>query len=159
MLVSQDHLDFMVYMWGSVDSYFSAEFADDAEDALKGLSFELTEEQRAFQLAARQFSEDVIIPAAAELDRTMKFPHEIFDQAWELGLVNAHIPEAYGGLGRQFDMPMTSAGILGHVLATPSRLRWRGPSFEPRFFAHRTTTVAPRLSRVAFFLVLGCAWT
>ena len=79
--------------------YFSAEVADDAEDALKGLSFELTEEQRAFQLAARQFSEDVIIPAAAELDRTMKFPHEIFDQAWELGLVNAHIPEAYGGLG------------------------------------------------------------
>ncbi len=79
--------------------HFSAEVADEAEDALKGLSFELTEEQRAFQLAARQFSEDVIIPAAAELDRTMKFPHEIFDQAWELGLVNAHIPEAYGGLG------------------------------------------------------------
>ena len=26
--------------------------------------------------------------------------------------------EAYGGLGRQFDMPMPSAGILGHVLAT-----------------------------------------
>ena len=29
----------------------------------------------------------------------MNFPHESSDQAWELGLVNAHIPEAYGGLG------------------------------------------------------------
>eukprot|EP00614_Pseudopedinella_elastica_P017459 CAMPEP_0172644520 /NCGR_PEP_ID=MMETSP1068-20121228/239249_1 /TAXON_ID=35684 /ORGANISM="Pseudopedinella elastica, Strain CCMP716" /LENGTH=483 /DNA_ID=CAMNT_0013458719 /DNA_START=19 /DNA_END=1468 /DNA_ORIENTATION=+ len=76
---------------------FSAEPSEEAPDV--GLSFTLTEEQRAFQQAARDFSRDVIIPAAAELDRTMKFPHEIFNQAWELGLVNAHIPEAYGGLG------------------------------------------------------------
>jgi hypothetical protein len=25
---------------------------------------------------------------AAELDRTMKFPHDVFNKAWEMGLVN-----------------------------------------------------------------------
>jgi acyl-CoA dehydrogenase len=29
----------------------------------------------------------------------MQFPHELFNQAWEMGLVNAHIPEAFGGIG------------------------------------------------------------
>ena len=38
----------------------------------------------------------MIAPAAAELDRTMEFPEDIFTQLWEMGLVNAHIPEAYG---------------------------------------------------------------
>ena len=28
-----------------------------------------------------------------------QFPDEVFNRAWELGLVNAHIPEAYGGMG------------------------------------------------------------
>jgi acyl-CoA dehydrogenase len=64
-----------------------------------GISFTLTDEQKAFQEAARQFAMDIIIPAAAEHDRTMKFPHEIFNKAWEQGFVNAHIPEEYGGLG------------------------------------------------------------
>jgi hypothetical protein len=50
-----------------------------------GLSFQLTEDQRAFQLAARTFAKDVIIPQAAELDRTMKFPHDVFNKAWEMG--------------------------------------------------------------------------
>ena len=39
------------------------------------------------------------IPQAAELDRSMKFPHDVFDKAWEMGLANCHIPEEYGGLG------------------------------------------------------------
>ena len=29
----------------------------------------------------------------------MKFPHDVFDKAWEMGLANCHIPEEYGGLG------------------------------------------------------------
>jgi acyl-CoA dehydrogenase len=29
----------------------------------------------------------------------MKFPHDVFNKAWEMGLVNCHIPEEYGGLG------------------------------------------------------------
>lgn len=29
----------------------------------------------------------------------MKYPEEVFKKAWELGLVNTHIPQEYGGLG------------------------------------------------------------
>lgn len=64
----------------------------------QGLGFNLSEDQKAFQIAARDFAREVIIPQAADLDRTMKFPHDVFDKAWEMGLANCHIPEEYGGL-------------------------------------------------------------
>ena len=48
---------------------------------------------------ARKFAQEEVMPVAAEYDRTMEFPRPIFDKAWELGLVNTHIPEDYGGLG------------------------------------------------------------
>ena len=67
--------------------------------ATSGLSFELTEEQRGFQELARKFVAEEIIPVAAEYDRTMEYPQPIFEKAWELGLVNPHIPEDYGGIG------------------------------------------------------------
>jgi len=35
-----------------------------------------------FKDVARQFARDVIIPQAAELDRSMKFPHAIFNQVF-----------------------------------------------------------------------------
>jgi acyl-CoA dehydrogenase len=64
-----------------------------------GLNFELTDDQKAFQQLARSFAKDEMIPKAAEHDQSMKFPHSVFDKAWELGLVNSHIPESCGGLG------------------------------------------------------------
>ena len=48
---------------------------------------------------ARKFAQEEVMPVAAEYDRTMEFPRPVFDKAWELGLVNTHIPEEYGGLG------------------------------------------------------------
>lgn len=64
-----------------------------------GYNFQLTDEQKAFQLLARNFAADEIIPVAAKYDKSMAFPHDVFEKAWKLGLVNAHIPQQYGGLG------------------------------------------------------------
>lgn len=64
-----------------------------------GLSFQLTPEQHAFKELARSFAKDEIIPVAAKYDKSMEYPQEVFKKAWELGLVNAHIPEDCGGLG------------------------------------------------------------
>lgn len=64
-----------------------------------GLSFELTDDQKAFQDLARKFAAEEIIPVAADFDRTGEYPHDIFQKAWELGLVNPHIPESCGGMG------------------------------------------------------------
>ena len=63
------------------------------------IGFNLTDEQKEFQQLARKFTTEHIIPKAAEHDRTGEYPVEILKKAWELGLMNTHIPQEYGGLG------------------------------------------------------------
>mmetsp|Transcript_5066 Transcript_5066/g.5953 ORF Transcript_5066/g.5953 Transcript_5066/m.5953 type:complete len:413 (+) Transcript_5066:103-1341(+) len=67
--------------------------------SFSGVSFQLTDEQVAYRDMARKFANEVMLPRAAEYDRTMEYPHDIFEEAWSLGLVNTHIPEEFGGLG------------------------------------------------------------
>ena len=61
------------------------------------LSF--TEEQDALVQTAREFTRKEIVPRAAHFDETGEFPREILKKAWETGLMNVEIPDAYGGLG------------------------------------------------------------
>jgi len=61
--------------------------------------FTLSEEQRQIQELAREFAQQEIVPVAAHHDKTGEFPREICRKAWELGLMNTHIPESYGGAG------------------------------------------------------------
>lgn len=63
------------------------------------MDFALTEELRHIQALARRFAREVIAPAAAECDRTARFPYAIVEQARALGLVNLLLPAAYGGTG------------------------------------------------------------
>jgi acyl-CoA dehydrogenase len=63
------------------------------------IDFTLTEEQQQLQDLARKFCKDEIIPKAAHHDKTGEYPHEVAKKAWELGLMNTHIPQEYGGLG------------------------------------------------------------
>jgi acyl-CoA dehydrogenase len=63
------------------------------------IDFSLSDEQQALMSEARRFAQERIIPVAAQADRDAKFPEEVFQQAWELGLVNVTIPEEYGGAG------------------------------------------------------------
>ncbi|CAH4038766.1 probable medium-chain specific acyl-CoA dehydrogenase, mitochondrial isoform X1 [Pieris brassicae] len=64
-----------------------------------GLCFELSEEQKALQELARKFTRDEIIPVAAQYDKSGEYPWPIVKKAWELGLMNGHIPEHCGGVG------------------------------------------------------------
>jgi acyl-CoA dehydrogenase len=63
------------------------------------LDFALTEEQRALVTTARDFARKEIIPVAARYDESGDFPRELLRRAWETGLMNAEVPEAYGGVG------------------------------------------------------------
>ena len=78
----------------AVRSFSSSEVAGSL-----GPRFELSDSQKEYQKLARDFARDVMIPKAAHHDKTMEYPHEIFKKAWELGLVNTHVPESCGGLG------------------------------------------------------------
>lgn len=63
------------------------------------VSFELSQEQKELQKLANEFARDVIRPAAGHHDETGEWPDAIMKKGWELGLMNAHIPESCGGMG------------------------------------------------------------
>ncbi|XP_053549884.1 medium-chain specific acyl-CoA dehydrogenase, mitochondrial isoform X2 [Bombina bombina] len=67
-------------------------------EAARGFSFEFTEQQKEFQATARKFAREEIIPAAAHYDKTGEYPVPLIKRAWELGLMNGHIPEHCGGI-------------------------------------------------------------
>ncbi len=69
------------------------------ENVLEGISFALTDEQKALRALAREFAEKEIRPKAAEYDVVMKHPVDVVAKAHEVGLMNLHIPEEYGGPG------------------------------------------------------------
>jgi acyl-CoA dehydrogenase len=63
------------------------------------VDFTLTEEQKAVREMAHDFAENEMRPVAWEYDKDGTWPEEILKKAWELGLMNSHIPEEYGGPG------------------------------------------------------------
>jgi acyl-CoA dehydrogenase len=69
------------------------------QGAATGVSFALTDEQKALRDLAHDFSVKEIRPKEAEYDEKMQHPVDVIAKAHELGLMNLHVPEEYGGLG------------------------------------------------------------
>jgi acyl-CoA dehydrogenase len=63
------------------------------------VDFTLTDEQKDLRELAHNFAEREIRPVAWDYDRDGTWPQEIIEKAFEVGLMNVHIPEAYGGPG------------------------------------------------------------
>ena len=70
-----------------------------AEAIGTGISFALTEEQRALRELAHEFAEKEIRPKAAEYDEHQTHPADVIAKAHEVGLMNPHVPEELGGAG------------------------------------------------------------
>src|SRR4051794_31871116 len=66
------------------------------------IDFSLTDEQKALRELAHDFAEREIRPVAWEYDREGTWPQAVIEKAWEVGLMNAQLPEAYGGAGASF---------------------------------------------------------
>src|SRR5918911_3205715 len=93
-----------------------------------GVSFALTDEQKALRALAREFAEKEIRPRAADYDEHSTHPADVIAMAHELGLMNAHLPAEYGGLELSgFDglligeevawgCPGVGASSVGHTL-------------------------------------------
>src|SRR5918996_4444680 len=64
-----------------------------------GVSFALTDEQKALRELSREFAANEIRPKAAEYDEHSTHPADVIAKAHEVGLMNLHVPEEYGGLG------------------------------------------------------------
>lgn len=63
------------------------------------VDFTLTDEQLAIRELAHDFAEKEIRPVAWEYDRDSTWPADVIQKAWEVGLMNVHLPAELGGAG------------------------------------------------------------
>ena len=66
------------------------------------VDFTLTDEQKALREMAHDFAAKEIRPVAWEYDKEGTWPEEVLKKAFELGLMNSHVEEEYGGPGANF---------------------------------------------------------
>jgi short/branched chain acyl-CoA dehydrogenase len=112
----------------------------------------LSEEERMFQAAAREFAEKEVGPHVEEMDREGVFKRELIDKFFAQGFMSIEVPEAYGGSGGTFFMSVlaieefsrvdASAGVIIDVqntLVSNALMRWGS---EPQ-----KKTFLPRLAQ------------
>jgi acyl-CoA dehydrogenase len=68
------------------------------EQRTAGVSFRLTDEQKALRKLAHDFAEREIRPKERAYDEHSTHPADVIAKAHELGLMNVHVPAAYGGV-------------------------------------------------------------
>ena len=61
------------------------------------MQFEPNETQQLIVRSAREFAEKNIMPVAAELDRSERFPADILAGLAELGMMGVNLPTQWGG--------------------------------------------------------------
>lgn len=66
------------------------------------MNFELTDEQKLIQEAAKEFADTVIAPHYEEIERTNETPQEIIDKMAECGFAGTAYPEEFGGAGADY---------------------------------------------------------
>src|SRR6059058_1642574 len=77
-----------------------------------GVSFGLTDEQKALRDLAHDFAEREIRPREREYDEHSTHPADVLAKAHELGLMNVHVPAEYGGP----ELGLLEGALLGEEL-------------------------------------------
>lgn len=72
------------------------------------MDFELSETHHLIVKSTRDYVERAVLPVAAELDRTERFPREILRELAELGLIGVNVPSELGG---------AESGVVAYALA------------------------------------------
>ena len=85
------------------------------------VDFQLDEMQLMLRELAHEFAVDEIRPNAEHWDLNSEYPKEAINAAHEMGLLNLHISEDYGGPG---------LGIMEEVLVN-EELAWGDPGLLP----------------------------
>ena len=62
----------------------------------------LTDEQKDLRELAHSFAEKDMRPVAWEYDKEGTWPEDVLKKAWDVGLMNTHLPEEYGGPGLDY---------------------------------------------------------
>ena len=89
------------------------------------VDFQLDEMQAMLKELAHEFARDEVRPHAEHWDETAHYPKDAIQAAHEMGLLNLHIPEIYGGAG---------LGSFEEVLVN-EELAWGDPGFATAAYA------------------------
>jgi len=98
-------------------------------------SFEPSDEQRMLVEAVERYATNDLRAAAHEADEAGELPSELIEKGWELGVLQASIPEAYGGFGERSAVTGVLAaetmgwGDLSGALAVMCRPHMPCPSY------------------------------
>jgi alkylation response protein AidB-like acyl-CoA dehydrogenase len=63
------------------------------------ITFELSKEQELILKSAKEFAAGELKEIARDCDEDNKIPKKLLNKAWEIGLANSAVPEAYDGIG------------------------------------------------------------
>lgn len=80
------------------------------------MNFELSEEQVMFRNMVRKFAEQEMLPTLKDYERQHKINYDVIKKMASLGLIGAHIPQEYGGLGLDY----TTSAIIWEQLSQAS---------------------------------------
>jgi phosphosulfolactate synthase (CoM biosynthesis protein A) len=88
------------------------------------VDFTLTDEQKALRELAHDFAAKEIRPVAWDYDRDGTWPQEIIEKAHEIGLMNVHVADEYGGPGLSYldgcvieeEIAWSCSGIVGYAI-------------------------------------------
>ena len=80
------------------------------------MNFELSEEQIMFRDMARRFAKQEMLPTLKDYERQRKVNYDVIKKMAPLGLIGAHIPQEYGGLGLDY----TTSAIIWEQLSWAS---------------------------------------
>jgi alkylation response protein AidB-like acyl-CoA dehydrogenase len=108
---------------------------------------DLSQDERDFRAAVREFAEERIRPLVRKMDIESCIPRELIDACFELGLMGIEIPESHGGAGATFFMSALAIEELARVdpavavlvdvqntLVNNAVLRWGSDAQKARYF-------------------------
>ncbi|CFX86720.1 Acyl-CoA dehydrogenase/oxidase C-terminal [Syntrophomonas zehnderi OL-4] len=112
----------------------------------------MTEERQLMLNVARDFVQNEVKPVALEIDKSCRFPLELFKRAGELGFLGVTISEEYGGLGGDQttlalimeeiakSLPVLTVAIGAHSLLAGGLLEMLGtPEQKKKYLAPAAT--------------------
>lgn len=118
-------------------------------------SFEPSEEQKMLIDVAKRFAQNDLRPAAHEAEEHRGFSPNLIEKGWELGVLQASIPEDYGGFGERSVLTSILAaeelawGDLAGALAIMGPSLYVTPILQAGTEEQKTTFIPP---------VVGAEW-
>lgn len=94
-------------------------------------SFEPSDEQKMLIEAVNRYAANDLRPAARDAEESGELPPKLIEKGWELGVLQASIPEAYGGFGERSAV----TGVLAAEEMAWGDLAGTMAVFTPNLFA------------------------